>query len=264
VALPVQEAFSHQVPTPPYAKDAETLVKEQAGPGDYDLSRISTLTAYNIRLNPQRFETVTWDQYKSLPPEANSFLAPLGDPSDVAPTQAFVNRHVPANFKSTLTPINAAKALFVGLVNDFTYQIPEPPTYVQVHQQRKATCFGFSMTYARSLQTIGIPSRIVLGVELSKTQPVNHAWVEIYIPGIGWVPQDPTFSEGVDPEGIFPYYFNVIPRLNQRVGSGYLAPWSKEGISGLYGSTAAYRMSYESTPPVASASAQSKVTKVTS
>jgi len=262
VYLPVHESFAHQEPNPPYPKDVETLVREAAGPGEYDVGRLSTLTVYNLRINPQKLDAVTWDQYKNLQPEASKSLVTLGDPSEIGVTQEFINRHLPATYKSTLSPMKAAQAIFRGLVKDFTYQIPEPPTYAQVHQQRKATCFGFSLTYARSLQTIGIPSRVVLGIDLSKTQPVNHAWVEVYVPGIGWVPQDPTFAEGVDPNSTYPYYFNVIPRLNQRVGSGYLSPWQKDGISGLYGSTAAYRMSYESVPPVAAASTQSKVTKV--
>jgi transglutaminase-like putative cysteine protease len=54
------------------------------------------------------------------------------------------------------------------------------------------------------LRTIGIPTRLVTGYGPGERNPLTgyfevkqsdaHAWVEVYYPGIGWVPYDPTFG----------------------------------------------------------------------
>lgn len=262
IAMPIQDRFSHQEPETPSTKDSDGLVKDSAGPGEYDVIRNQVVVAYNIRLNPKKLEAVTWSNYSALPPEAKQYNVVPGEAADIAVTKEFVDRHLQPNFRQTMTPMKAAQTLFRGLVKDFSYQIPEPPTFVEVCKAKKATCFGFSSLYARAISSIGIPSRVVLGVDLRNSRPQNHAWVEIFVPGTGWLPQDPTFSDGVDKEGYHPYFFYIVPRLNERVATGYLAPWSKDGISGMYGSTASYRMTYSDTPPQASAVTSSNITKL--
>ena len=54
------------------------------------------------------------------------------------------------------------------------------------------------------LRTLGIPTRLVTGYGPGERNPLTgyfevkqsdaHAWVEVFYPGIGWVPYDPTFG----------------------------------------------------------------------
>jgi len=67
---------------------------------------------------------------------------------------------------------------------------------------RRGYCIHFSMTMAVILRNLGVPARVVEGflpgersVDLSTEVIRNedaHAWVEAYLPGVGWVPFDPT------------------------------------------------------------------------
>ena len=60
----------------------------------------------------------------------------------------------------------------------------------------------FGSTMAVMLRTVGVPARLAVGyttgdkVEGKEVYAVtdshNHAWVEVYFPGFGWIPFEPT------------------------------------------------------------------------
>ncbi|WP_028594752.1 transglutaminase-like domain-containing protein [Paenibacillus assamensis] len=73
-------------------------------------------------------------------------------------------------------------------------------------EQRQGYCVHFSTAMAVMLRTQGIPTRWVKGFapgeqEADGTYTVRHsdahAWVEVYIPEVGWVPFDPTPARGI-------------------------------------------------------------------
>ncbi len=72
----------------------------------------------------------------------------------------------------------------------------------QVLQDGKGVCTDYSVLYAALCRAAGIPAAIVQGVpvfsilnEPEKELPYGHAWVEIKLPGYGWVPVDVTSEE---------------------------------------------------------------------
>jgi hypothetical protein len=72
----------------------------------------------------------------------------------------------------------------------------------QVLQDGKGVCTDYSVLYAALCRAAGIPAVIVQGVpvfsilnEPEKELPYGHAWVEIKLPGYGWVPVDVTSEE---------------------------------------------------------------------
>ena len=91
----------------------------------------------------------------------------------------------------------------------FTYTLTPPPAPVGVRpldnflfNTKKGFCQDFSTAMNVMLRTLGIPSRQMsgfgLGVLDEKTRQwtVNaldaHSWVEVYFPGYGWIPFEPT------------------------------------------------------------------------
>jgi len=73
-----------------------------------------------------------------------------------------------------------------------------------VLQQGYASCSGYAFTMIALCRVKGIPTRFAGGsecrsFETGRTDTLHHRWVEVYIPGYGWVPFDPTHDEW-DPE----------------------------------------------------------------
>ena len=69
---------------------------------------------------------------------------------------------------------------------------------------RTGFCEQIASSLAIMLRTLGIPTRLVTGYGPGERNPLTgyfevkqsdaHAWVEVFYPGIGWVPYDPTFG----------------------------------------------------------------------
>ncbi len=66
-------------------------------------------------------------------------------------------------------------------------------------KNRIGTCDEFSSLFIALCRALGIPARYVSGVAYSNIPELegfgNHAWAEVYFPGYGWVPFDPTYGE---------------------------------------------------------------------
>lgn len=101
-----------------------------------------------------------------------------------------------------------ARALVSWFQESFSYTLELPATAREATldhfllERRAGHCEYFSTAMAILLRTRGIPTREVngfLGGEwsdfgdyLAVTQNQAHAWVEVWFPGVGWVPFDPT------------------------------------------------------------------------
>ncbi len=66
----------------------------------------------------------------------------------------------------------------------------------------KGVCSDYSIAYTAMLRSVGIPARLAAGIpvytilyEPGQEIDVGHAWVEIKIPGYGWIPVDITTEE---------------------------------------------------------------------
>ncbi len=68
-------------------------------------------------------------------------------------------------------------------------------------------CELFASAEAVMLRTLGVPTRLVSGLAYGQpdgaqrlyTASNAHAWVEVYYPGVGWVPADPTAGVPIAP-----------------------------------------------------------------
>ena len=120
------------------------------------------------------------------------------------------------NAAGATTPYDQAKAIehwFIS-ANRFTYTLtpPQAPAGVRpldyfLFTTRKGFCQDFSTAMNVMLRTLGIPSRQMSGFGLGtfdeKTHQYSvnaldaHSWVEVYFPGYGWIPFEPT-PDGVN------------------------------------------------------------------
>ncbi|MBN1923373.1 MAG: transglutaminase domain-containing protein [Nanoarchaeota archaeon] len=71
----------------------------------------------------------------------------------------------------------------------------------EVYTQKNGVCDEFSTLMASMLRNVGIPTRFVSGFAFTNSGAQRcsnfgpHSWIEIYVPGHGWLPTDPTYKE---------------------------------------------------------------------
>lgn len=97
---------------------------------------------------------------------------------------------------------------------EFTYTLSPPPLPSRTEhvghfllRGKRGHCQHFASAMAIICQLAGVPAHVVTGFRCDDYNPLGgfwsvrgrhaHAWVEVYIPGAGWVPYDPTpFAAG--------------------------------------------------------------------
>lgn len=111
----------------------------------------------------------------------------------------------------TSTPYNTARAIERYLVYDggFTYNLDADfrradraiEKFLGENGDREGFCTQFATSMALISRELGVPSRVVYGATPGEQIGDNewvvsgrnmHTWVEIYFPGVGWYPFDPT------------------------------------------------------------------------
>lgn len=135
------------------------------------------------------------------------FLQLPEDRPDVIAENAEIVR---ANY-STSTPYRTARAVERYLIYDggFTYNLEADFTradraleeFLSEDGAREGFCTQFATSMALILRELDVPSRVVYGAatgqptgpgEYTVTGYNMHTWVEVYFPGVGWYPFDPT------------------------------------------------------------------------
>lgn len=66
-----------------------------------------------------------------------------------------------------------------------------------VLENKKGVCDELTSLFVAMLRSVNIPSRMVSGHAYTNVLNGfgNHAWAEVYFPGYGWVPFDPTYGQ---------------------------------------------------------------------
>jgi hypothetical protein len=105
------------------------------------------------------------------------------------------------NYDRALAIQNYLRGNF-GYTLDPTGIDPEDPIGSFLLKSRQGYCEYFAAAMALMLRTVNIPSRLVNGFQTGSYNRVGkdfvvrardaHTWVEVYFPGYGWIPFDPT------------------------------------------------------------------------
>ncbi len=129
--------------------------------------------------------------------------------------------------KSSGTILEKTAAVEAYLKRTYKYTLnltwdPGPqPVSTFLFKAKAGHCEYFASSMAILLRAVGVPTRLVNGFLMGEFNPVAedyivrqsdaHSWVEVYIPGTGWIEFDPTPPDPNDPPtGMFAQLSNYV------------------------------------------------------
>ena len=130
----------------------------------------------------------------------------LADPLADDPELDSLSRRLLAGAKTTL---EAVERVIAFTAHRIRYALPDgsSETASATLRARRGSCVGRSLLAAELLLRAGVPARQVTGIlaarrarELTPESRnvfnaelggVRHRWIEVFVPGLGWVPSDP-------------------------------------------------------------------------
>ncbi|MHB1047734.1 MAG: transglutaminase-like domain-containing protein [Thermoanaerobaculia bacterium] len=140
---------------------------------------------------------------RTLPAEARALLA---EPLDADDELEDLSRIL---LRGATTQLEAVERVVVWVSKRIRYESPSllEESAASCHRSRRGSCVGRSLLAADLLRRGGIPVRQVTGILTARTPDeltdnsqehysdtisgVRHRWIEVYVPGLGWVPSDP-------------------------------------------------------------------------
>jgi len=139
------------------------------------------------------------------PPAIGTYL----DQGNLSPRATELARRYLDGFDPRTQRYDAVIALAKHLQADYRYTLATPPAPAGVDPvdyflfgARYGYCEMFATAAALMLRSQGIPTRLVTGYDPGQYDPTldqtivresdAHAWIEVFFPGHGWVPVDPT------------------------------------------------------------------------
>lgn len=178
----------------------------------------------NVRVNADKLRDVTWNDLHSVSDPVQHFYQQPEDivQSDSPKITAFVKNHLGDDFKSTMTPYDAARKLFCAVSKHCTYYYPapgdtedlRPPDAVGVLKAGFGDCGGFSILLVALFRNIGFPARTSCGYWIG---PYAHCWCELFFPGHGWIVADGSGGNGSSEDGKFAFCFGNQTDMNRRL-----------------------------------------------
>lgn len=103
-------------------------------------------------------------------------------------------------------PYWIARKLYNYLIDNMYYEMVGGwNTAPAVLERGNGSCSEYAFAYIAMCRSVGIPARYVGSVvvrgDRSSMDDVYHRWAEIYMPGYGWIPVDPSGGDKDSPRG---------------------------------------------------------------
>ncbi|HEX2902579.1 MAG TPA: DUF3488 and transglutaminase-like domain-containing protein [Jatrophihabitans sp.] len=150
-------------------------------------------------------------RYRSLPQQ----------PAEVVQLAAKLTAGLSTSYDKAL----AISDYFTNGRNGFTYSLDAPAddgrnALVNFLEQKHGFCQQYAAAAAVLMREAGLPARVVVGYThhapgtngvFVVTSADAHAWVEVFFPGIGWIPFDPTPLAGADAARVVPLQWATHP-----------------------------------------------------
>ena len=123
-------------------------------------------------------------------------------------------------------PHLGAQMIYYYIIENYPYshvphysldaRVPRVAESTYMFETGHGDCGTQSMLFAALCRSLGIPARTPGGYQMLMAEaPGTHFWAEYYLPGYGWVPNDPTVAEAAD--------WTVIPEERQSAFKDYYA-----------------------------------------
>lgn len=158
---------------------------------------------------PQILATIPWPT--TFPSTVREYTQATTHIDSTHPTIIARAQYI-ARDQEDLASLVSATAAWVK--NEVTYNLSTLTAEVSqkaswVLEQKTGVCDEITSLFIAMLRSLGIPAKFVSGIAYTASPQFPqgwgaHGWAEVYFPGVGWVPYDPTFGEygWVDPSHI--------------------------------------------------------------
>ena len=150
---------------------------------------------------PERLDDLEWGRYNSFNLKDDHF-GMLGPSKFARPSPELDSFMKIADLQEPVgDPLTALNTLQRGIYDSFEYQsgITEVNSPIEVAlEQRRGVCQDFAHIMTAIARVWGVPTRYVSGYLYHKgsrdrsAADATHAWVEAWLPSLGWVGFDPT------------------------------------------------------------------------
>ncbi|MDX1521962.1 MAG: transglutaminaseTgpA domain-containing protein, partial [Anaerolineae bacterium] len=149
-------------------------------------------------------------------------------------------------------PYDKVLALNEHLLTEYPYNFFPPPhkpgaevVDTFLFEDREGFCEQYVTSLVVMARSLGIPARLVTGYGAGDYNPITnyyevkfshaHSWAEVYFPGHGWVPFDPTpgWTPQPYPTPVQNFLFSNAGMLGFNTGDLPLGDWAAGGLAGL-------------------------------
>ena len=185
--------------------------------------RIERVLTYRVR---------SWPRHRTAMPTGEPLARNLALPRRLAPGVVALARRLRAEGGDPAGIVAAALAWYRAQGFVYTLRPGRPrgdPVTDFLFRSRRGFCEHFAASFALLMRAAGVPARIVTGYLGGEWNPLTgelvvrradaHAWVEVALPGRGWVRVDPTVAaaplrleQGIDPTAADAAGVRFLPR----------------------------------------------------
>jgi len=230
VALITSNIYQKVVKGPVFSKNPLTMVSDIYGnkyavykdiklaPGENFLLNINytlVLKTFFINLNVSR------DILKSIPANITIYLKPG---PKIESDHPLIREKALELTEGKKTLLEMLYSIGCFVKSHITYtQMKVETSALQAYLSRKGDCTEYSMLFTALARAAGIPCRMVAGYgfiyflpsQKERNITTTHAWCEVYVPNVGWVPVEPQAPGSIGSSAPAGYYI-VLCRCPNR------------------------------------------------
>lgn len=188
---------------------------------------MSIITVFNVTIYEFDYGNINLDlDYEENDPDLYYYTR---DDLYIDSDNSIISNKVRSLIRNETRPLKIAEILYNYIVRNmhYDYDRAENREYEfmsasEILEKGSGVCSDYSILYTAMLRCAGIPARLAAGIpvytilyEMDKEIDVGHAWVEIKIPGYGWVPVDITTEESFWTDN---YFLDIVTER----GPGYI------------------------------------------